>query len=177
MLSAVIPVFYEEPALLDTLAALAPAAAEGMIRDVALATPGASEFTRTVADAAGCAMIEGPADRAALLANAGASMRADWILVLEQGFVPAAGWMGAVSDFIMEQTTDEPRSAVLTLAQGRGWTLRERWINLQTDLFGNNHPAQGLVVHRDLCKASRVGRAVRLPCAIHDRRGRACKRA
>ena len=55
MISVVIPVESDEPALIDTLAALVPAAADGLVRDLVLAAAGGTEFLRQVADAAGCA--------------------------------------------------------------------------------------------------------------------------
>ena len=64
MLSIVIPVEGEEPALLDTLASLVHATAEGVVRDVALATPEPNRVSCAKWPMRRAArLVEGPDDR------------------------------------------------------------------------------------------------------------------
>ena len=99
-----------EPALLDTLASLVHAAAEGVVRDVALATPEANDFLRRVADSAGCELVEGPDDRGALVSQVAGRMKSPWIFVIEQGFAPGGDWMNDVANFVAREDASLPRS-------------------------------------------------------------------
>ena len=62
MISVLIPVETDEPALIDTLAALVPAAADGLVRDLVLAAREDTSFLRHVSDAAGCAVALHPGE-------------------------------------------------------------------------------------------------------------------
>jgi hypothetical protein len=173
MLSIVIPAWGEEPALLDTLASLVHATAEGVVRDVALATPEANQFLRTVADSAGCELVEGPNDRGALVSLVAGRMKSAWIFVVEQGFAPGGDWMADVADFVAREETAQPpaktRHAALTLVPNRGWGVAERFVNLQTDLFGKSWPPQGLIAQRDGFALPPSGRVVRLRSPMYNR--------
>ena len=56
---------------------------------------------------------------------------------------------------------------MLTLVPERGWGVAERFVNLQTDLFGKSWPAQGLIAPRDTFAShgSRTDRAAAQPDA------------
>ncbi len=174
MLSIVIPAWGEQPALLDTLASLVHAAAEGVVRDVALATPEANDFLRRVADSAGCELVEGPDDRGALVSQVAGRMKSPWIFVIEQGFAPGGDWMNDVANFVAREDASlpaKPRRGVLTLVPERGWGVAERFVNLQTDLFGKSWPAQGLIAPRDTFASTVAGQIVRLRSPMHNRHG------
>ncbi|MBX9926045.1 MAG: glycosyltransferase [Hyphomicrobiaceae bacterium] len=84
MISVVIATHNDGASLAETLAALVPAALDGLVREVIVADGGSNDTTRPVADAFGAEILElGVCHRAACL-NAGAhAARSAWVL-----FVP-----------------------------------------------------------------------------------------
>jgi hypothetical protein len=79
MITAIIETRNQEVSLAHLLAALVPAATEGVIRDVVVVDHGSDDGTREVADAAGCVLIDGSAETDAL-STAVAHARGDWLL-------------------------------------------------------------------------------------------------
>src|SRR5947208_272535 len=104
MISVVIPVAHPEPALIDTLAALVPSAADGLLRDVLLAgddaKPEVRDFVRDIADASGCGQLRAGRDRRSAVADGARRVKGPWLLVLEPGLVPGGDWMAEAADFI-----------------------------------------------------------------------------
>jgi hypothetical protein len=94
MISVVIETVDEEQALALTLSALVPAAAEGFVREVLVADRGGRHGTRLIADAVGCAIVEGSRERAVALA------RSDWILVIRPGVRLETDWFREAALFI-----------------------------------------------------------------------------
>ena len=127
MISVVIPVAQEEPGLLDTLAALVPAVADGLVRDLVLVSSAPNRFAEDVADASGCGILVTPGARAAQLAASAAVLRAPWILALEPGLVPAGGWMDEIADF-MSDSGQAQRACAFTLVPraGGAYPIAER---------------------------------------------------
>ena len=95
MISVVIECLNEEHALARTLAALVPGAVEGLISEVIVVDHGSNDGTAKVADSAGCT-VAAPAEAAAVIAEA----RGRWLLVLEPGALPLAGWIEALSGYV-----------------------------------------------------------------------------
>lgn len=91
MLSVIIETHNDEEGLARTLASLVAGAVEGMVRDVVVCDRGSTDGTRTVAEHAGCAWVEGG------IAAAIAAAKGDWLLLLEPGARPAEGWTEAVA--------------------------------------------------------------------------------
>jgi hypothetical protein len=104
MLSAVviaadasIPLVASPEAIVRTLSSLVPAAIEGVIRDLTLATFGADERLAQIADHAGCALAT--ADGAHGVIAAGLkSAKGQHLLILRAGFAPQVGFIEEVSD-------------------------------------------------------------------------------
>jgi cellulose synthase/poly-beta-1,6-N-acetylglucosamine synthase-like glycosyltransferase len=90
MLSAVIETRNEAEALARTLAALVPAAVEGLLGEVIVCQAMPSEPVRFIADHAGCRIAAGG------FVAAFETARGDWFLLLEPGAVPLEGWIEAV---------------------------------------------------------------------------------
>ncbi|WP_460449243.1 glycosyltransferase [Alsobacter sp. SYSU BS001988] len=172
MLTVMIPALDDEPALLDTIAALVPAAAEGVVRDVILIAPETTGFVAVVADAAGCALVRAEGGRPEMLAAGAASARCAWSLVIEPGLVPAGGWMDEAADFLAG-SPDGARGAAFTLTPrgGRG-RLRAMLANGGASLLGRPHPAAALIVATERLAARNLPRVVRLASPMIDRRGR-----
>ncbi|GGH12109.1 glycosyl transferase [Alsobacter metallidurans] len=173
MLSVIIPVLDDEPALLDTVAALVPAAAEGVVRDMWLVAPRLEGYPAVVADAAGCGIVEAGGSRGAMLAAAAARARSAWTLTLEPGLVPAGGWMQEAADFVAS-ADGEREAAVFSLTpRGGHGRLAAGMTNWRASLFGRGRPAQGLIVATArLAAGNTPPRAVRLASPIIDRRSR-----
>ncbi len=99
--------------LLRTLACLVPATVEGVVRDVILAHVGQNEGIATIANEAGCTLVQRK-DFATALDDSVGMARAAWILVLRAGAIPNRGF-------------GEEAAAALDRPEGtaRSWLMRE----------------------------------------------------
>lgn len=89
-------------AIVRTLSALVPAAIEGVVRDVALASQSKNDDLSRIADHAGCEYVEAPGDD---LIGAGlAVLKESRILILRAGRVPEHGFVGELANFATYQT-------------------------------------------------------------------------
>jgi glycosyltransferase involved in cell wall biosynthesis len=104
MISVVIETKDCEHALARTLAALVPAAAQGVVREVLVADAGSGDGTRVVADAAGCTIVEGGRARALALA------KADWVLLLTPGVRLETDWFHEAARFMEHVRRQNGRS-------------------------------------------------------------------
>jgi hypothetical protein len=100
MISLILPLIDEEPALLDTLSACVAGVADGLIRDAVLVSPNFSEPMSRLGDAAGCMMVVAQGEWPALISVAGALCRSDWWLILTPGLVPSGAWLSELSAFL-----------------------------------------------------------------------------
>jgi hypothetical protein len=101
MLSVVIATQDNERALVPTLAALVQGVVAGMVREVIVADAGSRDATVEIADGAGCRVLALAArERGTLLKTAAESARAPWLLFLEPGAAPDAGWIEETSRFV-----------------------------------------------------------------------------
>lgn len=156
MLSVVIPTRNNERALVSTLAALVPGAAEGVVRNVVVADDGSTDATLEVADLAGCdAVVEG-ASWAARLNIAARGAKGPWLMFLEPGVMLEEGWHREVSAMIdtLERTGEaDRRAAVFRLGfDGFDGSARtaERLAFVAGALMGLPRPEQGLIIHKTL---------------------------
>jgi glycosyltransferase involved in cell wall biosynthesis len=99
MITAIIETRDDEVGLAHALAALVPAATEGIVREVIVVDHGSTDGTLVVADAAGCTIVEARvADEARRRAAEGA--RGDWLLFLSPKAALEPGWQSAAMAFI-----------------------------------------------------------------------------
>lgn len=124
-------------AFMRTLAALVPAAVEGVVRDVTLLQVGGAVSLAGVADEAGCHVIE-EHDFPAALARGVAGARSPWIFVVKAGTVP--------SRLFGEEAA---RALVGGVEAGRALLLREQPTNLLTRWFPSLAPVAGVILQRD----------------------------
>jgi glycosyltransferase involved in cell wall biosynthesis len=121
MLTVIIPTRESERPLLPTLAALVPAAAAGLVREVVLADAGSRDATGEVADVAGCRLLVSDEPLGARLAAAVGTARAQWLLFLQPGTLLESDWIADVSRF-MELAelapADNPQAAVFRRSAG-----------------------------------------------------------
>ena len=166
MVTALVIVREDDPGLLDTLAALVPAVADGVVRDALLLSVRETEFLRTVADASGCGLVTAGAPD--LLAQGARAARSPWVLALEAGMVPGGLWMDDIADAV---TAQQPSVFTLRSRGGPAQALRAAALNAAATLFGRAPRDLGLVAPREALMGPTAPRVRRLPSTLHDRRG------
>jgi hypothetical protein len=95
MLTVIIECRDQEPELAQTLSALVSGAVEGLVCDVVVLDHGSKDGTERVADAAGC-RFHSKWDIAEILGSA----RGDWLLLVEPGARPQAGWIDEIGEYV-----------------------------------------------------------------------------
>ena len=128
MLTVLIETLNDEINLAHCLAALVPAATEGIVREVIVVDHGSEDGTLIVADAAGCTIVEARSNRDEALRLAAGRARGDWLLFLPPSSVLPAGWQADVMAFV-DRAMVEGRgmSAAGRFVRGRlvtGWRAR-----------------------------------------------------
>jgi len=95
MLTVIIECQDQESELAQTLGVLVAGAVEGLICDVVVLDRGSSDGTAQVADAAGCRFYS-QWDVKDVLSSA----RGDWLLLVEAGARPQAGWIDEIAEYV-----------------------------------------------------------------------------
>lgn len=128
MITAIIETRNDEVGLAHTLAALVPAATEGVVRQVVVIDHGSSDGTLVVADAAGCTIIESGKVSGAPRQHAAEAARGDWLLFLSPSARLAPGWQSEAMAFIDRAlVTGRAQSRVAHVRRGgiaQGWRRR-----------------------------------------------------
>jgi glycosyltransferase involved in cell wall biosynthesis len=128
MITAIIETRNDEVGLAHTLAALVPAATEGVVRQVVVIDHGSSDGTLVVADAAGCTIIESGKVSGEPRQHAAEAARGDWLLFLSPSARLAPGWQGEAMAFIDRAlVTGKAQSRVAHIRRGgvaKGWRGR-----------------------------------------------------
>lgn len=137
MISVVIPTLNDAPRLTATLAALAPAAIDGFVRQVIVADGGSSDETFEVAEDAGADVVTTG------FADAIAAARQPWVLILAPGSRPQVGWERAAQAH-MRDYPDQVGWFDLALAEvGVGARVREA---MSRSVFGRFSIEQGPLI-------------------------------
>ncbi|MGQ4275292.1 glycosyltransferase [Terrihabitans sp. B22-R8] len=153
MISVVIPSLENEDALIGTLSALVPAAADGTVRDVVVVDGSSSERIRKVAEGCGCVYAQGPGGRAGRLAEGIRRAKGAWLLLVEPGGEPDAAWTREARLFVEreERKGATPyRAAVFTV---EGEEDAEGLIARLGHLVDLRVRAGAVLVHRSLLEA------------------------
>jgi glycosyltransferase involved in cell wall biosynthesis len=154
MLSVVIATQDSERALLPTLAALVAGAVAGLVREVIIADASSRDATVTIADEAGCRVLDSTLPRGTRLKTAADTARASWLLFLQPGAVLDANWVEETRRFIEEV---ELRKDCLNAGVFRpgpfGSAAREILALLRAALGAWPDPSQGLVIAKSLYDA------------------------
>ncbi|WP_289032577.1 glycosyltransferase [uncultured Roseibium sp.] len=155
MISVIVPTLNSEADLAHCLAALVPAAAEGVVREVIVVDGGSSDNTERVADAAGCDWreVKGPRSER-LAAGAQVSRRGEWLLFLPADTVLEASWHHEVQNFI--ERAERAGSADKTAAAfklrfeafGMGARVSEFMAVVRSRFLGMPDGSQGLLISR-----------------------------
>jgi len=140
MITAIIETRDNEVQLAHALAALVPAATEGVVRQVIVIDHGSADGTRVVADAAGCIVIDAAGTEADPVRRAVELARTDWLLLMPPSLRLLPAWQGDALAFIDTALVGgraRGRSAAIragTVAGGlRGWlraplSRRQGWL-------------------------------------------------
>lgn len=131
-------------AIVRTMAALVPAAIEGLVRDVTLAGLAGGELGH-IADHAGCVLSES-GDPAEVLREALAAARGQKLLVIRAGRAPEAGFIEEISDFLAGH-----------VSRSHGAIMRDRPDSFVARAFPRLAPVAALVASRDILLKGGVG--------------------
>ena len=126
MVSVIIPTRDSAADLERLFTALAPAAVEGLVREVLAADAGSKDATRALCEDVGAEVVEGP------IVMAGFRARHDWLLFLDPSFRPRAGWEEG-----LQKHLGRGGGAALLAPEGQGWLAR---------LAGRD---VGVLIHKD----------------------------
>jgi rSAM/selenodomain-associated transferase 2 len=92
MISVIVPTLNAEAGLAQTLAALVPAAVDGLVREVIVIDGGSSDATAAIADEAGATVVERSGGRGYQLMAGARRARFPWLLFLHADTVLEPGW-------------------------------------------------------------------------------------
>lgn len=170
MISVILPVLNDEPALIDTLSALVEAVADGVLRDAILIGP-ESDVTDRMADAAGALRLTASGRRDALIKQAAAHAKADWLMIVTPGLVPAGDWIRSLAEFLKTAQSDDD-AGFLPLMPKRGMkaALLGLYLNQKARITGEADPRLGLLIQKALLKTGLRPRLSRLEGGMLDRR-------
>jgi glycosyltransferase involved in cell wall biosynthesis len=159
MISVIIATWDDETRLAMSLAALVPAAMEGLVREVIVVDRGSRDGTAVVADAAGCRFLEAPDLGTDARRLAAGEARADWLLFLPPGAVLETGWQSEAMGFldaVIEAGTGRRAAACFRLGRmepGLRARLGEVLASFRTWAFAAPHEEQGLLVSAALYRS------------------------
>jgi rSAM/selenodomain-associated transferase 2 len=149
-LSVVVPALNAAAELPATLAALAPAAIGGLIREVIVVDGGSSDATREIAEEAGARVIETAPGRGGQLRGGASAARGQWLLFLHADTALEPGWEAEAQAFLREEPA---RAAVFTLAfdaTGLAPRLVAAGAMIRTRMARAPYGDQGLLIPRAL---------------------------
>jgi glycosyltransferase involved in cell wall biosynthesis len=153
MLSAIIATHDSERTLVPTLAALVPAAATGFLAEVIVADAGSRDATSEVAELAGCKFMASAQPLGVRLKTAAANTRSFWLMFLQAGVIPQAGWIDAAESFIQKtEMLEGAACAAVFRPPGPSDYLRPTFAEiaglLRAAIGGGPKPGQGLLIAR-----------------------------
>jgi len=155
MISVIIPTFNAEAGLAQTLAALVPAALDGLVREVIVVDGGSRDRTAAIADDAGATVVLRSGGRGCQLAAGAAEARFPWLLFLHADTVLDPGWEREAAAFMEAIDTDRrpPAAAAFRFAlddDGLRPRLLERLVALRCALLRLPYGDQGLLMPKTL---------------------------
>ncbi len=149
-ISVIIPTLDAAARLPAALAALAPAAIGGLVREVIVSDGGSGDATLAIAEKAGARLVSGNKGRGGQLARGAAAARGAWLLFLHADTVLGAGWEDEASAFI---SADPQRTGVFTLKFDQKGAMPQAiaaGAMIRTRILHSPYGDQGLLVSRTL---------------------------
>jgi rSAM/selenodomain-associated transferase 2 len=155
MISVIIPTLNAEALLAQTLAALVPAAVDGLVREVIVVDGGSSDATAAIADQAGATFVARSGGRGYQLMAGARRARFPWLLFLHADTVLEAGWEREAAAFMeaIETRKQPPAAAAFRFAlddAGLRPRLLERLVALRCALLRLPYGDQGLLIGKPL---------------------------
>ena len=155
MISVIIPTLNAEAFLAQTLAALVPAAVDGLVKEVIVIDGGSSDATATIADEAGATFLARSGGRGYQLMAGAHRARFPWLLFLHADTVLESGWEHEAAAFMAAIDTGKrpPAAAAFRFAlddAGLRPRLLERLVALRCALLRLPYGDQGLLIGRPL---------------------------
>ena len=153
MISVVIPTLNAQATLTATLAALVPAAVDGLVREVIIADGGSEDRTGEIIDNAGAALVRCEKGRGGQLAAGARQARFPWLLFLHADTVLAAGWEREASLFMrrIDRGEHRPAAAAFRFAlddEGMRPRVLELLVALRCGTLRLPYGDQGLLISR-----------------------------
>jgi rSAM/selenodomain-associated transferase 2 len=155
MISVVIPTLNAEAGLTPTLAALVPAALDGLVREVIVVDGGSGDRTLAIADEAGATVLACDAGRGPQMAAGADAARFPWLLFLHADTVLEPGWERDATAFMeaVDSGRRPPGAAVFRFAlddSGLRPRLLERLVAARCALLRLPYGDQGLLLPKRL---------------------------
>jgi rSAM/selenodomain-associated transferase 2 len=155
MISVIIPTLNAEAGLAPTLAALVPAALDGLVKEVIVVDGGSSDATAGIANEAGAEFLTRGGGRGCQLAAGAGRARFPWLLFLHADTVLQPGWQREALAFMeaVDGGTRPPAAAAFRFAlddTGLRPRLLERLVALRCALLRLPYGDQGLLVPKGL---------------------------
>jgi hypothetical protein len=147
MISAIVTHLDDARRLEASLAALAPAAIDGLVREALLVDVGAGEAIREAADDAGATLVPSNTEPEGLAA-AGSAARGTWLLILPCGVRLEARWEPAARRHIERYPSHGAWFALAADADGLSARLAEAGAAVAAGWLGRPGPRQGLLLTR-----------------------------
>jgi rSAM/selenodomain-associated transferase 2 len=155
MISVVIPSLNEEADLARTLAALVPAAIDGLVREVVVADGGSTDATAEIADAAGVHFIRTERGRGQQLAEGARHAKGAWLLFLHADTVLQEDWVKEAVALMrgVDSGARSDAAGVFRFAlddTGLRASFLSAMVRLRGIIFGLPYGDQGLLISRRL---------------------------
>lgn len=155
MISVVIPTLNAGESLAAALAALVPAAVEGIIREVVIVDGGSTDVTARIAEESGAVLLRSAPGRGTQLRQGACCARSDWLLFLHADTILEPGWEREVSALMARVGAGDrpPTAATFRYALddiGMKPRMLEAMVGLRCLLFRFPYGDQGLLIPRRL---------------------------
>lgn len=150
MISVIIPTLNAAPHLPGTLRPLVAGVTSGVVKEVLVADGGSEDQTLAIADAAGCAIIQGERGRAKQLRAGAAAARSRWLLFLHADTALSPGWVEEVERFISAPQSRKKAAAFKLAFDDTSPEARRVvfWARLRARVMKLPYGDQGLLISR-----------------------------
>jgi rSAM/selenodomain-associated transferase 2 len=157
MLSVVIPALNAEASLGQTMAALVPAAVDGLVREVIVVDAHSVDRTAAIAESAGAIVLTSCEGRGQQLATGASRARFPWLLFLHADSVLEPGWEREAVKFMESvDKSGQPMAAAFRFAlddRGARPRILESLVACRCTLLRLPYGDQGLLLPRPLYDA------------------------